>query len=875
MEDQSGGSTMNAGLDGMRRDLRQGLRLLWRQPGFTVAAVAVLALGIGANTAMFSLVNSFLFKPLRVAEPERLVNAFNQERDHPDSFRGFSYAEYEALRGHRGVFTELVGHNLAMVGIADGREASASPEVARRAFAEVTSANYFRLFGVSLAQGREFSAAEEAPGSGVPVVILGHGLWQRLGGEAFALGRQITVNGRSFTVVGVAPAGFTGTAAIISPEIFLPLGVYDWVANDFGGSAEGTLADPRTDALMLIGRLAPGVSMADADAQLAAISPTLPSSDAATTPRRVIVRSPSRFSFSTQPTDDTMLRVPSILLLSMAAIVLLVASLNVANMMLARGSTRRREISVRLALGAGRGSVLRQLVVEGLLLSFLGGLAGLALASWGTTALVRSLGSLAPLEIIYDARPDLRVLTATFLFCVASTLVFGLAPAMGMSRRDVTSGLKGQDTGSPAGRSGWRRYFARRNALVIGQLALSLMLLATAGLFLRSSLRTANLAPGFRVDRSVVVEIDPALAGYAVAERRDVAQRAAERLAALPGVESVAWAATVPFGQVSLGRAVQRASDAPPASLPSGDSADRDPTVHDLSLNVVSAGYFRTLEIPLLAGRAFAERETAADGAPVVVLSRAAAAKLWPDSLRSPQQAIGQRVRLLSRDTARPHREAEVVGISGDVTAQIIGANGPEAAIYVPWGQEAQSNVNLHVATLAVGEGTDVRLLEAIRRELRALDPRLPVLALKTFRAHLESGFDFWLARTAARMFALFGGVALLMAVVGLYGVRAYSVGRRTREIGIRMAIGASASDTSRMVLREGLDLTVVGLGIGLVLALGIGQVLSGMLYEVSGFDPWVLGGSALVLAASSLVACYLPARRAASIEPMAALRED
>jgi predicted permease len=868
---------MNAGIDGLRRDLRQGMRLLWRQPGFTVAAVAVLALGIGANTAMFSLVNSFLFKPLRVAEPERLVNAFNQERDHPDSFRGFSYAEYEALRAHRGVFTELVGHNLAMVGIADG-QGSGSPDVARRAFAEVASANYFRLFGVALARGREFTAAEEAPGSGVPVVILGHGLWERLGGEAFALGRPLTVNGRAFTVVGVAPAGFTGTAAIISPEIFLPLGVHDWVANDFGGSGEGTLADPRTDALMLIGRLAPAVSLADADAQLAAISPTLPSIDAATTPRKVIVRAPSRFSFSTQPTSDDPLRVPSILLLSMAAIVLLVASLNVANMMLARGSARRREISVRLALGAGRGSVLRQLVVEGLLLSFLGGLAGLALASWGTTALVRSLGSLAPLEIVYDARPDLRVLTATFLFCVGSTLVFGLAPAMGLSRRDVTSGLKGQESGG-AGRGGWRRFFARRNLLVIGQLALSLMLLATAGLFLQSSLRTANLAPGFRIDRSMVVEIDPALAGYEPAARRDVAPRAAERLAALPGVESVAWAATVPFGQVSLGRAVQRASDAPPASLPSGDSADRDPTVHDLGLNVVSAGYFRTLEIPLLAGRAFEERETVADGAPVVVLSRAAAAKLWPDSLRAPQVAIGQRVRLLSRDTARPHREAEVVGIAGDVTAQIIGATGPEAAIYVPWGQEAQSNVNLHVATVALGDaasaGADGRMLEAIRRELTALDPRLPVLALKTFRGHLESGFDFWLARTAARMFALFGGVALLMAAVGLYGVRAYSVGRRTREIGIRMAIGASAGDTSRMVLREGLDLTLVGLAVGLLLALGIGQVLSGMLYQVSGLDPWVLGGSALVLAVASLVACYLPARRAAAIEPMAALRED
>ncbi len=854
-------------METIKRDIRHGARLLLKQPGFTLAALAVLALGIGANTAMFSLVNAFLLKPLAIQKPEQLVGVYSRDAAKNDSYRGFSYGEYAELAAHQSVFSSVLAHNVAMVGVADSA-AGGDGDRTRRVFADIVTANYFQTFGVA-PRGRAFTAEEERPGSAIPVAIVSHSFWKRSGASPAMLGSELRVNGQVYTVVGIAPEGFGGTTALISSELYLPMGMYEALVNDFGGGRSRALAAADNYALIVVGRLREGLSREAADAQLSA---TVHGEGAEA--RNFVVRQLSRLSISTSPSSDDELRTPSLLLQSMAAIVLLIASLNVANMMLARGSARRKEIAIRVAMGASRRSVLLQLCTEGLLLALLGGAAGLAVAYWSTTVLVRSLAGLAPVDLVFAAGPDLRVLAATMAFCLLSTLLFSFGPAWSLSRPDVFADLKGKEQES-SGR-GRRGLFSRRNLLVVGQLALSLMLLTAAGLFIRSALQAARMAPGFQVDDSLVIEVDPSLAGYDAAHTRELYRQLLPRLRAVPGVASADLAATVPFGMVSLGRGVQRASDPPLSKADASSDSRKRAGVVEASFNIVGEDYFKTLGVAVLRGRAFESRETSGAGSAVVILDKLAAEALFPKA-----DPIGQRVRMVG-DGLDAAGEAEVVGVVGSVQQHILGtAWSPH--LYVPFGQEVQSDMTLHVRAMAQGrEAPDAMtkeaqaaLLDAVRREIRAVDPRLPVLAARSLAEHLEGSFDLWLARTAARMFTLFGGVALLLAVIGLYGVRAYAVARRTREIGIRMAIGASAGDALRLVFREGAALTALGLGGGLVLSIALGKLLSGMLYQVSGFDPLVLASAPAALAAVSLLACWIPARKAARTDPMVALRDE
>ncbi|MEO8502393.1 MAG: ABC transporter permease [Acidobacteriota bacterium] len=837
-------------METLLRDMKHGVRLLFKQPGFTLAALAVLALGIGANTAMFSLVNAFLLKPLTIEKPEELLGVYSRDAKKVDSYRGFSYPEFADLRDGNRVFSSLTAHNMALVGLSEDAATT------RRVFADMVTSNYFSTFGVSMFRGRAFTADEERPGSGIPVVIVSHSFWKRGGADPALVGTTLRINSKLFTVVGIAPEGFSGTTALISSELYMPLGMYESLVNDFEGGARPL--DRDNHALIVIGRLRPGMTREAADAQLAAQPPLDTRGD-----RQVLVARPlSRLSISTSPSKDDELRLPSLLLQSMAIIVLLIASMNVANMMLARGAVRRREMAIRVALGAGRRSVLAQLFTESLLLAVIGGAIGLMVAYWSTTLLIRSLAHMAPIDLVYNAAPDLRVLAVTMAFCVLSTVMFGFGPALSLSRPDVFSDLKGKDqAASGSGK------FSRRNLLVIAQLALSLMLLTAAGLFLRSSLQSARIAPGLRIEQTLVVEVDPSLAGYNEARGRELYRTLIPRLASVPGVQSVDLAATVPFGMVSLGRSVQKASDAPlaPADADSGKQAG----LVDTSFNIVGPEYFATMDVALLRGRVFSESETSSATAPVAILDQLAADALWPNG-----DAVGQHIRMTSGGANQTPRDAEVVGVVASVQQHILGtAWGPH--LYVPFGQEYQSDMTLHLKVAAGSAAGEAQVLAAVRREIHAVDAALPVLAARSLRDHLEASFDLWLARTAAKMFSIFGGVALLLAVIGLYGVRAYSVSRRTREIGIRMAIGSSAGEALALVLREGLRLTAFGLGAGLLLSFGIGKLLSGMLYQVSAIDPLVFVGAPLLLTFASLLACYVPARRAARIEPMVALRYE
>ena len=560
----------------------------------------------------------------------------------------------------------------------------------------------------------------------------------------------------------------------------------------------------------------------------------------------LLARPLSRLSVSDNPTSDKELAVPAILLLSMAAVVLLIASLNVANMMLARGAARRKEIAIRLALGGGRRDIVQQLLVESLMLALAGGAAGLFIAWSSTRLLVSSMARLAPLDLVYSATPDLRVLAATFSFCLFSTLLFGFMPAWNLSRPDLVTDLKDGERGG----SGRKRLFSRGNLLVMGQIGLSLTLLTAAGLFTRSALRAAGIAPGFRIANSIVIELDPSLAGYNQARGRETYRALLARLKALPGVESASLAATVPFGMTASGRSIRR---------PDTDPADQRNLVNCRS-NIVDPDYFDTMGIPLLRGRSFLPAE--ASGRTAVVIDRLAANRLWPDG-----DALGKHI-LMNEDVGKA-RELEIVGIVANVREHIVG-KGEEPHLYVPFGQEYQSDMHIHLKV-----ASESAMLETVRREIRAVDSAVPVLALKTMRQHLESSIDLWIMRTGATLFSIFGGVALLLAMVGLYGIRSYTVARRTREIGIRMALGANSSDTLRLVVREGVALTAIGAAAGLTLSFLLGKVLAGMLYQVSGSDPIVFLAAPAILSAVSLLACYVPARRAARVDPMVALRYE
>jgi predicted permease len=815
-----------------------GVRVLTKKPGFTAAAVLVLALGIGANTAIFSLVNAFLLKPVMIHNSKELVGLYSRDTKKPDSYRSFSYPNFTDLRGQGGVFSSIAAHNLAMVGLTEG-------DTTRRLFADLVSSNYFDTMGVKLFRGRAFTAEEERPGSGIPVVIVSYSYWKRHGADAAMLGRSLRINGRWFTVVGITPEGFTGTTALISAELYAPLGAYDALENDFESHGHA-LAARDTHALIALARLRPGTSLAAADAQLSGVAAAMQKAwPAENKDQTLLVRPLSRLSVSDNPTSDSELAVPAILLLCMAAVVLLIASLNVANMMLARGAARRKEIAIRLALGGGRRDIVRQLLAESLMLALMGGAAGLFIAWWSTGALVSSMARLAPLDLVYSATPDPRVLAATFGFCLLSTLLFGFMPAWNLSRPDLVTDLKDGERGA----SGGKRLFSRGNLLVMGQICLSLTLLTAAGLFTRSALRAADVAPGFRIANSIVIELDASLAGYNQTRGRETYRALLARLKALPGVESASLAGTVPFGMTSFGHGIRPAGS---------DAADQRSLVYCQS-NIVDENYFRTIGIGLLRGRSFLPAEGGSRTA--VVIDRLAAGRLWPDG-----DALGKHILMDGGEAGKPS-EMEVVGIVANVREHIVGRS-EDPHVYFPFGQEYQSDMHVHLKVRS-----ESGMLDTVRREIREFDAVLPVLSLKTMRQHLEGSADLWIVRTGATMFSIFGGVALLLAMIGLYGIRSYTVARRTREIGIRMALGATAGDTLRLVVREGAALTAIGAAAGLALSFLVGKVLAGMLYEVSGSDPAVFLAAPAVLCAVSLAACYVPARRAARVDPMVALR--
>jgi predicted permease len=860
------------------QDFRHAIRLLAKSPGFTAVAIVVLALGIGVNTAIFSVVHALVYSARPFPHPEQIVQLYTQDKKDPTKYRSFSYPTYRDLRGESTQFSGILAHNLTMVGLGEGADA-------RRTFAAIVSANYFDVLGVKLIRGRAFTPAEEAPGSATQVVIVSHLYWEKAGFDPALLGSTIRVNERAYTVVGIAPEGFTGTMMLFGPELYFPLGLFDQLSNDFQGDAKRTLDHRDVYNLFLVGRLAPGVSSAAALAALGTYATNLEKAYPVEQKDQTFTVGPlPRLSTSTSPAGESELGLLGPLLLSMTGIILLIASLNLANMLLARGAARRKEFAIRLALGGGRGRIIRQLLTEGLVLSLAGGLCGLALALWSADLLMHSLGTLMPVTIFFTGTANPAILAATLGFCTLSTLFFALGPALKLSRTDVITHLKeqaGEDT-TP------RRRWLPRNPLVVAQIALSLGLLTCAGLFIRGALKAGSADIGFKADDTLIVEADASLAGYGEAQGLQLYNNVSARLAALPGVQSASIGATVPFGFITLDRSMQRAGmhpgkDAKPATAAEG-------LAFNATWNGIGADYFSTLGLPLLQGRPFTRAESENKGGPgVAIIDEVLAKKLWPDG-----NALGQRIQYANRDDdsvpgsggsgvhaqsdveARPDdaKTLEVVGIVPAIRTSIFSKQ-IGSAIYVPFAQGYQSTVQFHVRTVANTSAAASALIDSVRREVRTAAPGVPVFKVRTFRQHLDASMDLWMVRIGATLFSIFGGLALALAVVGLYGVKAYSVARRTREIGIRMALGARPGEVQTLIMREGLIITLTGAGFGLLFALGLGRLCASMLFEVSPFDPVAFTVAPAALFVTAMFACYLPARRATRVNPLTALRSE
>ena len=846
-------------------DLKFALRQLRKSPGFTTLAVATLALGIGVNSAVFALVNGLVLRSPIPLRPEEVVNVFTARQNASHDYRLFSHMEYRELRENGGdLFVDLAALEFAVAGIGRDHEL-------RRSFAFLTSENFFSLMGVQPAQGRFYSADECRPNANIPVVVVSYAFWKRMGGRNDFVGSNLQINGQPYTVIGITPDGFSGVNALVAPDIWLPLGVHSHLGSAFADSETlHDLAEPKNYALSLTARLRPGLTIEGAKSRLPALTQRFnaiqPSN--AEGARDLQIHKPSRFNISTSPTDDGPVTLIGTLLMGMAGAVLLIASLNLANMLLARGTVRAKEIAVRLALGASRWRIVRQLLCEGLLLAICGGMVGLVVSVWFNDLLLHSLARLlgsVNFSLVVNLRPDATVLAVTFLFCVLATLLFSLGPALKTSKADLVHDLK-QPVGEPTRTGRFNRFFAPRHISVMAQIALSLMLLFSAGLFFRGALKASGLNPGFEPAGDLVTEFDFSLVKKDPAEARRLMFAVAQRAHELPGVQAAALGTMLPYGIITNERRVMSAREMMPT-----DSKAPEPGA-DALYTATTPGYFDSIGVKLLRGRDFTQAEAENKNTPrVAIIDEEMAKKLFPNT-----DAIGQHIRYTQPPKDGSPNDMEVIGVVSSHRHKVQNDNDTfNRRLFVPLAQGYTGNVFLHVRFATRDRRALTALIPTTRKMLRDVDPALPILSIAPFSDLLEKSFGLWVVRLGAALFSVFGGIALLLAVVGVYGVKAYAVACRTREIGIRMALGAHRRDVFALIMRQGALQTALAVVVGLLLSLAAGRVLAQILYEVSASDPFALVAASVTLAAATLIACFLPARRATRVDPIEALRAE
>ena len=811
------------------QDLRFGLRMLWKTPAFTLVAVVSLALGIGLNTAIFNVVNVLLIRPVPMVKEQERVMWLRAPISYPD------YIDYAAQ-------TKSFAGMAAATGTSEFSLSTRSePEIVK---GEYVTGNYFEVLGVSALKGRTFEKTEGQ--NPTPVVVLSEHLWRtRFDSDPGIIGRQISINGLGFTAVGVAPKNFIGTEAGLNRELWMPLSMQPVLNPPEASRAADPIAN-RFNArdshwLSVFGRLNPGVSSEQAAAELSTVARHVSEAyrgkvDAETLRSVQLLR----MSGGMDPRDQQEALPLAGIVMAVVALVLLIACANIASLLLARAAGRRRETAVRQALGATRSRLVRQWLTESVLLGVAGGALGLLLAWWANQLLISYLQTtpLASLELGLDY----RVLAFTLIISISTGIVFGLAPALQASRLDIITALKSEGSWQQTGRSRLRALF------VTAQLTLSVVLLIGAGLFIRSLQSANRIDPGFRVERALTVPLNLGLLRYNETEGSNFYRNLLNRINEQPGVER---ASLVRFQQLGFSSAQYQVM---------AEGSVAGPTYEGVSVgfNVVGPNYFKTMETLLLRGRDFAETDRT--GTPeIVVINETLAAMLWPH-----QDALGKR--LTFGGPEGPF--LEVVGVARDGKYRSLGES-PYPYVYQPVLQSYDPKMTLVVRTT----GEPQALTPAVREQIRALDAKLPVADVKTLRDQLD--LSLFPSRVAAWTLGGFGVLALLLAAIGIYGVVSYSVAQRTREIGVRMALGAKRHDVLRLVLGQGLFVIAIGLTVGLSLAFAVTRLIEGFLYGVAATDLLTFGGVPLLLGMVALGASYIPARRATKVDPLVALRYE
>ena len=819
--------------DSWLQDLRYAVRLLRRNPLFALTAVLSLAIGIGANTTIFTIANALLFKPpLGVADASRLVDVGRSQDG--QGFDNGSYSNYLDIRARNTVFSGIYAYRL-------GPEPMSLREKGggERIYGEMVSTNYFNVLGTPPHIGRLFTSDDSEQPAATPLAVLSHRFWmRRFNGDPAIVGQTLVLNGRPFMVIGVTPEGFHGTTVLTS-DLWVPVNM----VGELASRLPPAILTSRESAWLVMGaRLKPGVTVGQAQAELANIGRALeqefPDANRGKG-LRVVASSPV-------PGDGAPVAAFMAVLMAIVMLVLAIACANVAGVLLARATTRRREIAVRLAIGAGRGRLIRQMLVESTLLFLIGGSGGLVLARLMTGALL-SLLPAVPLPIDVTLALDGRAVVFTLTLSLVAAILSGLAPAFHASRAEVVGALKSDAQGGP------ERIWLR-HAFVVSQVALSIVLVVGAGLFARALQRASEIDPGFDPHGVELATLDLSLGGYTADTGRVFARELIRRVRETPGVQAAALSAVMPLGDRGIGLGGLAVPGVEPRN---------GRRFFDVDWNVITPGYFATMKMALSTGRDFSDADR--EGTPsVVIVNETAARQWWPR-----QDAIG---RTLLQETGRPDapdavRTLTVVGVARDSKYRNLGED-PRPFVYVPIQQQYMSRT-----VIAARSAHGQRLAGELRALVASMNPNLPIVQSLTFDAYSQLGL--LPQRIAASVAGSLGLVGVLLAAIGIYGVTAYMVSSRTREIGIRMALGAERASVVRMVLRQGLTLTMIGAAIGLAVAAAASRLLGSLLFGVGATDPLTFIGSTLLFFVVGAAACYVPARRATAIGAMDALRYD
>jgi macrolide transport system ATP-binding/permease protein len=807
------------------KDIRYGLRNFVKRPGFTLIAVVTLALGIGANTAIFSLVNTVLLRPLPVPHPEQLTEVYGTFHNGAD-YTIQSYLNYKDYRDRNDVFSGLMAYRFAPMSVShESRN--------ERVWGYLVSGNYFDVLQVQPFLGRYFTPEEDKTPGSHPVAVISYGCWQkRFASDRGIVGKPLTLNGRVFTVIGVAPEGFNGTEVAYAPELFVPMMMAHEVE-----PGSNWLESRDSDNMFAVGRLKPGVTVAQAESALQIITFQLGKENPKENEGRgVRLLTPGLFIPDIR---NSVVNFSSVLM-GVVGLVLLLACVNLANLLLARATERRKELAIRLAVGASRARIVRQLVTESVMLSLAGGLGGVLLVAW-INSLVASIKLPTDIALVFDLHLDWRVLAFALAVSLATGVVFSLLPALQSSNPELVPALKDESS-----LAGFRRS-RLRNCLVVVQVAVSLVLLVCAGLVVRSLQVAQKTRPGFTPENAVALSFDLGLQGYTEEKGRVFQRQLIERTQTISGVRSVALTSTVPltldYSYTPIyveGQGTTNSTELPVA-VP----------------NEISPNYFRTMEIPLR-GRDFSERDDKEESR-VAIVNETFARRFFPG-----QEAIGRRFNFSGPE--RPYWE--VIGVAADGKYNSLGED-PKAAFYRPLLRDYNTNATLVARTV----GDSNAALATLRGELQRMDPALPLYNVQTLSDHMNVPlFPF---RMAATVLGSFGILAIILAAIGIYGVMSYVVASRTREIGVRIALGAAKRDVLILIIGQGMTLALIGLGIGLVIAFGMAQLVAKLLFGVSPLDPITFAGVSLLLGVVAMLACYIPARRAVKVDPLVALRYE